>query len=276
MLSPAKLLTLSNRVYCLLLYLYPTPFRREFGRDMAQVFRDDTQQTLQECGLIGFLSLWLTIVIDLNKTAIAEHLWEVLHKPQYKYVRWSGVAATIGGVVWLMPWFLPWTGWLGEISETDQLWMSLPGLILVAVGLAGLHLRLRASGSRMSAPAFGLALIGLILVISPVVVALVIGPAGTGGPFLLVIAGVICLVLGLVIMGAITLSRQALGALSFVPLVLAGGYVASLISIWLGQSNPSLKFLIPIFITLDMLCWLLLGVALLFRSQKMTNNTLRT
>jgi len=276
MLSPAKLLTLSNRVYCLLLYLYPAPFRREYGRDMAQVFRDDARQALRESGLTGFLSLWLTIVIDLNKTAFAEHLWQVLHRPQYKYVQWSGVAATIGGVVWLMPWFLPWTNWLDEISETSQLLISLTGLTLVALGLSGLHLRLRASGSRISAPAFSLALIGLVLVISPVVVALVTGPAVSAGPFGLVIGGVICLTLGLVIMGANALSHQALGALSFVPLALAGGYVALLISMWLSQSNPSIRFLIPIFITLDMFCWLLLGAALLFWSQNMTNSALRT
>lgn len=274
MFSPAKLLTLSNRLYSLLLYLYPAPFRREYGYDMAQMFRDDTQQTLRECGLGGFFSLWLTIVIDLNKTAFAEHLWEILHLPQYKYVRWSGVAVTIGGIIWLMPWFLPWTGWQNEMSETSQLLLSLLGLLLVPLGLAGLCLRLRASGSRVSTPAFGMVLTGLIIVISPVVIGLVNEPADRLFP--LVIVGIIILVLGLVVMGVISLSRQAFGALSFSPLALAGGYIVLLGLVVLSQSTPSIKFLIPIFITLDMLCWLLLGMALSFKSQNMTKTVLQT
>ena len=154
MLSSAKLLALSNRIYSLLLYLYPTTFRREYGYEMAQVFRDDTQQTLRECGLTGLLRLWLKIAIDLNKTAFMEHLSAAIDMPQNKYVRWSGMAVTTGGIIWLIPWFLPWTDWSGEMSETSQLLMSLPSLILVALGLAGLHLHLRGRGSRASTLAF--------------------------------------------------------------------------------------------------------------------------
>lgn len=268
MFLPAKILTLSARIYSLLLYLYPTSFRRQFGRDMAQLFRDETRQTLRECGLIGLASLWLTIIVDLNKTVLAEHRWELLQRPRQQYVRLSGVAATIGGMVWLMPWFLPWAN--RGISATNQLLMSLVGMMLVVLGLAGLHLQLRASGSRLSAGAYGLSLLGFAVIISPVLFVLVTQPETTDAAFRIVIAGAICVVLGLVFMGVITLARKALGPLSFVPLALAIGYLVLVILIQLRQTVPSIRFLIPIFITLDMLCWLLLGAALLLRNQQMT------
>jgi hypothetical protein len=268
MFAPAKILILSNNIYSLLLYLYPNAFRREFGREMTQVFRDDTRHTLSECGWTGLVRLWLIIVIDLNKSVLAEHLSELLHRPQHPYVRWSGVPATVGGIVWLTPWFLQRAGW--EISVSSQLLMSLFGLILVALGLTGLHLRLRASGSRLSAVAYGLSLLGGVVVLCPVVFVLLTQQETDGAALGVVIAGVICMVLGLMIMGVITLSRRALGPLSFVPLALALGYFILVGSMQLSQTVPSMGSLIPIFMILDMVSWLLLGAALLFRSQQMT------
>jgi hypothetical protein len=70
MFSPAKLLALSNRLYCLLLYLYPTPFRREYGTHMAQVFRDDVRGILQDSGILAVMGLWPLAFFDLLKTAV--------------------------------------------------------------------------------------------------------------------------------------------------------------------------------------------------------------
>ena len=144
------------------------------------------------------------------------------------------------------------------------------GWLLVVFGLAGLHLHLKANGSRISIVAFGLALAGLVLVISPVVFGLVRGP--NGRLFSIVLLGTMILVLGLILMGVITLSHQALGMFSFVPLVLAFGYITVLVLIMLGESYSSIRFLIPIFISLNMFCWLLLGMALFCKSQQMKPN----
>jgi hypothetical protein len=174
---------------------------------------------------------------------------------------WSGPAAAIGGILWL----LPWSGLLGEISDTGRLILNLPGLLLVAVGVAGLYLQIRASGNRGSTPAFGLALIGILLVISPVVVALVTGPTESGAPPVLAIAGAVFLVVGLVVMGVISISHKSLGGLSFVPLALAGDYIGFLASIGLSANNQSIEFLVGIFGGLTIFCWLLLGAALWIR-----------
>ncbi len=175
-----------------------------------------------------------------------------------KLARWSGPAAAAGGVLWL----LPWSGWLGDIGDLVRLLMSLPGLLLIAVGLVGLHRCIAGGGNRGSTLGFGMALIGLLLIISPVVATLITGVEESDAPPVLVIAGVIIMVLGMVAMGIITISRKALGALSFVPLTLAGSYIGFLVSFGLTRNDPSVEFLVPIFINLTMLCWLLLGVAL--------------
>lgn len=263
------LLKLSNQIYKLLLYVYPVRFRREFGREMTQVFRIDTRRTLDEYGLATFISLWLTILIDLQKTALNEHLREIVQKPNSKFIRLAGIAMTIGGALWTVP----FSGWLGDISVKVQLLMALPGLILAALGVLGLHLRLRASGSQLSTPAFGLALTGVFLILTRVVTVLLTGPPETNEMFFIIIAGVVFLAIGLIVMGGIALIRQALGALSFVPITLAGGFGTFLISFWLGQNNPSYQFLRPISLALIIICWLLLGAALLFGRQNKTHTT---
>ena len=81
MLSSARLLALSNRVYCLLLYLYPVPFRQEYGYHMAQLFRDDVRSTLRDSGRLAVVGLWLLAFFDLLKTAVDAQLHTLYHDP---------------------------------------------------------------------------------------------------------------------------------------------------------------------------------------------------
>ena len=166
---------------------------------------------------------------------------------------WSGPAAAIGGVLHL----LPSSGWFPNISDTNQLWLGLPGLILIAVGLVGLYLRFTVGESRGSVAAIALALAGVLLVLSNMVIRLINGPEEVKAMPFLVIPGMLLLVVGLV-----ALSRKVLGTLSFVPLALAGGYVAIMISLGLILNNPSLVFIAKIVHVLGILGWLLLGMAL--------------
>lgn len=65
-----RLATLLTRIYTLLLRLYPEPFRREYGDQMAQVFRDccrDASGSRRELASLGFATL-----SDLIATAAAE------------------------------------------------------------------------------------------------------------------------------------------------------------------------------------------------------------
>lgn len=71
MSSTPWLLTISDRLYRLLLMGYPVSFRRRFGPEMAQVFRDCARDANQHGGL---LRLWIRTLGDFLATVPAEHL----------------------------------------------------------------------------------------------------------------------------------------------------------------------------------------------------------
>jgi hypothetical protein len=61
---------LSCRVYKFLLIAYPSAFRREYGHEMQQVFRDCYRDEARRNQLAGY---WLRTLIDLVLTATKEH-----------------------------------------------------------------------------------------------------------------------------------------------------------------------------------------------------------
>lgn len=69
-----RVVTLCDRVYRRLLGLYPAGFRREYGPQMAQVFRDACRAACARGGLRGVLWLWPRVVVDLVVNAGAERL----------------------------------------------------------------------------------------------------------------------------------------------------------------------------------------------------------
>ena len=63
------------RLYQRLLWLYPRPFREEYGREMCQLFDDlyhDARHQGQGWHMLGF---WLGMLRDLGKSVWAEHLF---------------------------------------------------------------------------------------------------------------------------------------------------------------------------------------------------------
>ena len=61
---------LSCRVYKLLLVVYPSAFRREYGHQMEQVFRDCYRDEARRNHLAGY---WIRTLSDLVLTAAKEH-----------------------------------------------------------------------------------------------------------------------------------------------------------------------------------------------------------
>jgi len=64
----------SERLYAALLFLYPSGFRREYGREMALVFADRRREVEGRAGGRSLAGLWCETVIDLARSAPAEHL----------------------------------------------------------------------------------------------------------------------------------------------------------------------------------------------------------
>jgi hypothetical protein len=63
-----------ERLFHLLLLSYPRDFRREFGPEMVQVFRDCYRAAARNHGPLGVFRLLLHTIIDLLRTAPREHL----------------------------------------------------------------------------------------------------------------------------------------------------------------------------------------------------------
>lgn len=67
------IITLTVRMYRWLLGACPPGFRRDYGREMAQVFRQCCQDAYRQRGRRGVLHLWLPTLIDLLIGVIAEY-----------------------------------------------------------------------------------------------------------------------------------------------------------------------------------------------------------
>jgi hypothetical protein len=69
-----KAVTVSVRIYERLLATYPADFRREYGPAMKQLFRDQCRDAWSEAQGRGLAALWLSVLPDLAKTSLCEHL----------------------------------------------------------------------------------------------------------------------------------------------------------------------------------------------------------
>ncbi len=81
-----RLLCISNRTYQLLLAAYPSKFRRIYGRQMAQVFRDCCRDAYQQGGSGSVIVLWIVALYDLGTNALGEHVSTLVHDIEEKNV----------------------------------------------------------------------------------------------------------------------------------------------------------------------------------------------
>lgn len=65
---------LSVRLYRSMLAVYPAGFRRDYGQQMAQVFRDTCNERYAEGGHRGLVELWTSVLIDLALSALRERI----------------------------------------------------------------------------------------------------------------------------------------------------------------------------------------------------------
>ncbi|GCE11442.1 PP2C family protein-serine/threonine phosphatase [Tengunoibacter tsumagoiensis] len=67
-------LVYSERLYAVLLAIYPPDFRRDYQQEMLQTFRDCCRDALSQGGLQQILSLWGITFFDLCRSASIEHM----------------------------------------------------------------------------------------------------------------------------------------------------------------------------------------------------------
>ena len=72
-ISRQTVLLLAERLYRVLLFVYPATHRREYGPLMVQSFRDLCRDAYRQEGFAGLVRLWVWVLADTAVTAAAEH-----------------------------------------------------------------------------------------------------------------------------------------------------------------------------------------------------------
>jgi hypothetical protein len=144
-------LALSTRLYQALLAIYPSEFRQAYGNPMQQLFRDCCRQALRESGAAGLLSLWMRTMLDTVQTALEEHTQRGIEMSKDKFIKLSGWAMIIGGLVTMLGWlastrpeYEPYNFLRNPIdfyANAVEIPLIVTGLILLSVGFSGLYLR---------------------------------------------------------------------------------------------------------------------------------------
>jgi hypothetical protein len=73
-MPPAWWVLVSDRLYGLLLWVYPASFRQRYGPEMAQVFRDCACDACRQGGFLELAELWIRTLGDFWVTLPVEHL----------------------------------------------------------------------------------------------------------------------------------------------------------------------------------------------------------
>ena len=148
--------SLSEKVYRCLLYLYPAPYRRQYGKLMLQLFLDIYNETQ---GGSGVIILWLRLIPDIIKSVVIEtiHYWMGESNVERSFLKPFGIFSFIiwvlgSGLILPLCFILAaiLTNLAGYDVEEDAIfiWLYAPLTVISVFGLQWLILRrhiLRAS-----------------------------------------------------------------------------------------------------------------------------------
>ena len=231
-----KLVSLSLSIYRLLLYVYPSGFRREYGPHMTQVFRDCCLRAIRNDGTPGMLSLWATVCLDLVQSVLSEHIRKGVHMSKQRFVQLSswclifgGIALVLGfGADWLSsaPEYDPYNFYsrpIDRVLETINL-VSLPAsMVLITIGVAGLYARYTPDGGKTAKLFLGLSVSGG-LVASIAVLPLLL--TDTDGWWSVMMLGFVALFLGLLLFGLVAVRSRLMRRGNWLP-VAAGLFITA-------------------------------------------------
>ena len=132
---------LSVRLYRGLLIAYPAAFRRTYGPDMAQVFRDCCRDSTRRVGGAGLLALWSHTLGDLATSGWRERVAAVAPSPAVLHLEGGPSMSKPGRIARLLPYPLIFLLGLGvsylNLHTDETPFVALP--LLAGAALIGLH-----------------------------------------------------------------------------------------------------------------------------------------
>jgi len=214
----------SDRIYRLILKVYPRAFRDEYGEEMAQTMRDQMRDALVEHRVFGVTALWLKVLLDTARSAFIEHLEQGRAVSFNRRGIGYGLATAIGFPLALVSFasehFQGAVAWAGETiglqiyqTSNQRLYPAIagPGFVLVGIGLYGLYKRLEIDATPVIATVWVGATLGLYGTAD-------ISLSGEFFGWHAVPAAFVLLALGLATMGRVALRNKTFGPFSFLPL----------------------------------------------------------
>ena len=154
-----RVLTACDRLYRLLLVAYPPAFRREYAAPMAQVFRDSCREAERRCGLPGLARLWLATLRDLAVSAVVERFSELARLFRAQWVRWSGLASILAGVLWIV-WMPVEDGRLPGLTHAGGHVLLAVSCLCLLAALTGIYARYVGRAGQVGKPGVILGLVG--------------------------------------------------------------------------------------------------------------------
>jgi len=91
--NKVAILDVSHKAYESSLVLYPRDFRCNFGKEMSEVFDEQTWEAYSRSGLFGLLRIWLSATREIITVAVPGRLAE-------RAVPIIGVAASLAFMLW--------------------------------------------------------------------------------------------------------------------------------------------------------------------------------
>ena len=238
-IQPHNLIVISERLYRLLLFMYPADYRREYAPHMAQLFRDMCRDAYAQEGIPGMVMWWAATFFDLLVTAFEERRKAKVLLNMSLLKRFAGIFLIGGGISFMLASYsqlqpgshYPFTGIYSLSSQ-----FFVPGYLLILLGVVGLALRYARRLGTVGGLTLWIGALGLLTTCIWLVFSLI--PNGWDQFFAVGIMGFFLYIVCLIIFGAIAIRRNILPRWNVLPIVMGVMTVAILVPFFSGGSEP--------------------------------------
>ncbi len=268
-------LLVSERLYGVLLYLYPKKFRVTYGQQMRLTFRDACRAAYARNGAGGLLALWLPTLLDLFKSALEEWARQgEITMFKERLISLAGPLTIVVGLLWVVSSIGDFAYQTGLFSDEAFLgFLAIPfffSFVPLLFALIGSHLRFHPSAGVPGRLGLALSVTGCAGVIASLLANILLS---RGAPEIdqlpwVNYAAVVCVLsirIGYILFGVDALRYRLLPRWNLLPLLVGLTIVLSLPLDWFGVpaflpsqlATPFLHFAIT------GACWVLFGIALI-------------